>query len=196
MYFFISFWNGRVQGIFGFLGIVISRAWQLLSDMVYSLVAKNNLDGFGKNVKISRGFKYRFPRNILLGNNVTIGQNVVFSTELNTGKLIIQDDVIIGRNCKIDFSGNVIIKKGVLLSEGVLIQSHDHGIDPRSKPKGNKLEIGENVWVGINATILSNTYLIGDNSIIAAGSVVTKRVPSNSIVAGVPAKKIKDVFVD
>jgi acetyltransferase-like isoleucine patch superfamily enzyme len=52
--------------------------------------------------------------------------------------------------------------------------------------------IGNNVWIGSNSTILPGV-VIGDNSIIGAGSVVTKNVPSNVIVAGVPAKVIKKI---
>jgi acetyltransferase-like isoleucine patch superfamily enzyme len=50
--------------------------------------------------------------------------------------------------------------------------------------------IGEYVWIGANATILPGVE-IGDNAIIAAGAVVTKHVPENAVVAGVPAKVIK-----
>jgi hypothetical protein len=50
--------------------------------------------------------------------------------------------------------------------------------------------IAENVWIGANATILPGV-VIGDNAIIAAGAVVTKHVPENAVVAGVPAKVIK-----
>lgn len=52
--------------------------------------------------------------------------------------------------------------------------------------------MGKNVWVGSNSTILSGVT-IGDNAIIAAGAVVTKNVPANTVVGGVPARHIKDI---
>ncbi|MDE7192107.1 MAG: sugar O-acetyltransferase, partial [Clostridia bacterium] len=54
------------------------------------------------------------------------------------------------------------------------------------------VKIGNNVWIGAHATILSGVT-IGDNAIIAAGAVVTKDVPQNTVVAGVPAKIIKKI---
>ena len=51
--------------------------------------------------------------------------------------------------------------------------------------------IGENVWIGMNSIILSHVERIGDNAIISAGAVVTKEVPDNCIVAGIPAKIIQ-----
>src|SRR5690606_11750338 len=102
---------------------------------------------------------------------VIIGPNVKFSSELLAGRIIIEDNVIIGRNCEIDFSGDVVLEEGVVLSEGVVIQTHDHGFDPKGEPIGKSLRVGGNAWLGIYATVLSNTRLIGKNSILAAHSV-------------------------
>lgn len=55
--------------------------------------------------------------------------------------------------------------------------------------------IGNNVWIGGHSVIIGGVE-IGDNSIIASGSVVTKDVPENTIFAGNPAKKLKDIEVD
>lgn len=52
--------------------------------------------------------------------------------------------------------------------------------------------IGKNVWIGSNATVLQGVT-VGENSVVAAGAVVTKDVPANSIVGGVPAKLIKKI---
>ena len=52
--------------------------------------------------------------------------------------------------------------------------------------------LGKNVWIGSNSTILQGVT-IGDNSIVAAGAVVTKDVPANTIVGGVPAQTIKQI---
>ena len=57
------------------------------------------------------------------------------------------------------------------------------------------IEIGENVWIGSHATVLPGVR-IGRNAIIAAGAVVTKDVPENTIAAGIPAVPVKTVAVD
>ncbi|HME89694.1 MAG TPA: acyltransferase [Chthoniobacterales bacterium] len=61
---------------------------------------------------------------------------------------------------------------------------------PRPKLKTAPVQIGDNVWIGMNAVILKGVA-IGDNSVVAAGAVVTKSVPANTIVAGNPAVSVK-----
>ena len=101
------------------------------------------------------------------------------------------DDVTLTENCRIDFSGGVKIGKNSLISKNVITETHDHGFDPRNKPTSKQLVIGENVWIGMNTIILSHVERIGDNVIISVGAVVTKDVPDNCIVAGIPAKIIQ-----
>lgn len=187
------FWNYRIEGIPAFLFLMICRIFEKLLDRLTSYCVCKNLCSVGNNVAILHGFKYRYPNNIILGDNVTIGSNVIFSSELATGKIVVKDNVVIGRNCKIDFSGSVVIEEGVLLSEGVVIQTHDHGLDPRSEPIGKSLLIKKGAWLGIYSTVLSNTKVIGSNSILAANSVATKELDNGAIYAGIPAVKIKNV---
>ena len=104
--------------------------------------------------------------------------------------MIIEDNVTITFDVRIDFSGGVIIRKGCVISKNTIIETHDHGLDPHSDPIYKNLEIGENVWIGMNSMILSGVCRIGANSIIAAGSVVTKEVSANCIIGGVPAKSL------
>lgn len=89
--------------------------------------------------------------------------------------------IVIGRNC--DISANVIIISG----------SHEIGlIGERSAGKciGKDVIIKDNVWIGFGAKILPG-IIVEEGAIIGAGSVVTKNVPSNTIVAGNPAKIIR-----
>jgi len=187
-----GFWNFKLKGVVGSLLLIISRLYEYIIEFIRSYFIKNNLASCGTNVDIGIGFRYRNPSKITIGSNVKIGRDVVFTSELKEGFINIEDNVTIARNCKIDFSGGITLKKGTLLSENVVIQTHDHGLDPRNEPEGKKLLIQENVWVGLNTTILYNTNLIGENSVIAAGSLVTKQVDPNSIYAGIPAKFKKE----
>jgi acetyltransferase-like isoleucine patch superfamily enzyme len=83
-----------------------------------------------------------------------------------------------------------------VIAPGVRIIDHDHDTSPKNRRynvfPGKKIIIGSNVWIGYDATILKGVE-IGDGAIIAAGSVITKSVASNTIVGGVPAKLIKKI---
>lgn len=111
-----------------------------------------------------------------------------------TAKINIGKALHIGSNCLIDLSGTVAIGDRVTLSEGAKIFTHTHPVDDgtqdwRKNPvEFSKIEIGDDVWIGANAIILSSVEKIGNGAIIAAGSIVTKNVPSNVIVAGTPAR--------
>lgn len=83
-----------------------------------------------------------------------------------------------------------------MIGPNVTIVTLNHDINPESRinatPKSVK--IGKNVWIGADCTILPG-IMIGNNSVIGAGSVVTKDVPDNVVVAGNPAEIIKDIKI-
>ncbi|MCD8411718.1 acyltransferase [Tenacibaculum finnmarkense] len=186
-----SFWNFKIKGVIGAFLLIFSRLIEIVNTKIISFFIKRNFASFGSNVMIEKGFKYRNPLKIKIGSNVNIGKNVVFTSEIKSGYIIIEDNVNIGRNCKIDFSGGVIIKENTLLSEGVIIQSHDHGLNPKSKPIGCELIIHKNVWIGLEAMILYSAKHIGENAILGARALLTKPINEKEIFAGIPAKKIK-----
>ncbi len=106
----------------------------------------------------------------------------------------------IGKNVFINFDcvfldlGGITIDDGVLIAPKVSLLSEGHPIFPEQRhslvPK--PIHIKKNAWIGANATILHGVT-IGENSVVAAGSVVTKDVPDNVIVGGTPAKIIKEI---
>lgn len=81
-----------------------------------------------------------------------------------------------------------------MIGMNVAIATLNHGLDleTRNTTYPSPVVIGKNVWIGSNATILPGVT-IGDNSVVAAGAVVTKDVPENIVVAGVPAKFMKKI---
>lgn len=114
------------------------------------------------------------------GKNITIGKNVF----INSG-------------CHFQDQGGVTIENGCLIGAQVEFATINHGQDPAHRTDNHfaPIHLGKRVWIGSHATILPGVT-IGDNSIVAAGAVVTKEVPPNVIVAGVPARIIKSIESD
>lgn len=111
------------------------------------------------------------------GKNITIGKNVF----LNTG-------------CSFQDRGGINIGDGTMIGMNVTIATLNHGLplETRNTTYPSPVVIGEHVWIGSNATILPGVT-IGNNSVVAAGAVVTRDVPENTVVAGVPAKVVKEI---
>lgn len=111
----------------------------------------------------------------------------------------IGDDVFIGRNCCFQSEhGEIFIGSHVMFGPGVNIHGGNHDISLGTTPmkarektfgEDSPVIIGDDVWIGANAIILTGVS-IGNGAVVAAGSVVTKPVPTKAVVAGVPAKVI------
>lgn len=114
---------------------------------------------------------------------------------IRTAKFSFGEAIDINHGVEIDYSGGVTIGHCVWVSQNVLIETHEHVISTGSKKewsvKTYPLEIGDDAWIGANAIILPKVGKIGKGAIIGAGSIVTKAVPDNAIVAGNPARIIK-----
>lgn len=138
----------------------------------------------GPKSQIGKGLKFVHPWNIEIRNNCFIGNNIHLWSEKEESKLTIESNVEIARDCILDFSGGLTIQKSALISEGAIIYTHDHGYDPRSEPIAAPLVIGEGAWIGARAIILPSVRYIGANSIVGAGSIVTKDIPDDHIFVG------------
>ena len=106
------------------------------------------------------------------------------------------ENVFINACCKFQDQGGIVIGNGVLIGHNVTLATlnHDERPEYRQNIYPKPIKIGNNVWIGSNATILQGVT-IGNGAIIGANAVVTKDVPENTIVAGVPAKIIRKVEV-
>ena len=134
----------------------------------------------------------------LTGKSVdeTFGLFPPFSTDC--GKNIhVGKNVFINSGCCFQDQGGIFIGDGVLIGHNVVLATLNHDIDPqkRSDMFPAPIRIGNNVWIGAQATVLPGVT-IDDGAIIAAGAVVSRDVPANVIVGGVPAKIIKKIEVN
>lgn len=123
------------------------------------------------SVTVSQPFYSDFGKHITFGKDIFINQNVTF---VDLGGIMIEDQVLIG--------------------PGSRLITVNHLISPKNR-RGIKVEpirIKKNAWLGTNVTVLPGVT-VGENSIVAADSTVTKDVPDNVIVVGSPAKVIRKI---
>lgn len=145
--------------------------------------------------------RYHTPEELIALMGKLIGKNVDPSFRLfppfytDFGKNItIGRDVFINSGCHFQDQGGIEIGDGALIGHNVVLATIDHDLDPAQNRKNHyaPIRIGAHVWIGSNATILSGVS-IGEWSVIAAGAVVTRDVPPNVVVGGVPARIIKKI---
>lgn len=184
-------WNGKISGIPSSIVLAIFILFDKVSNYMFFRIHKGNFQSVGKGSFIFRGVTFRYPNLISIGDNCLINKRVDFVTELTDTQLVLGNNVSVSTDVTIDFTGGLKIGHNVTISRGVSLLTHDHGNNPRSVPKKKPLTIGSNVWLGIGVTVLQSVDYIGDNSIVAAGSLVTKNVEPNTIVGGNTAKLIR-----
>lgn len=105
------------------------------------------------------------------------------------GNVDISGDVLINTGCTFLDNEMITIKTGSMIGPNVTLTTVSHHTDPALRHGENILapiDIGENVWIGAGAVVLPGVT-IGDNSVIAANSVVKSDIPSNELWAGCPA---------
>lgn len=97
--------------------------------------------------------------------------------------------VFINMGCKFQDQGGIFIGDDALIGHNVVLATLNHAMSPQDRGTmiPAPIHIGKNVWIGSNATILPGVT-IGDGAIVAAGAVVTRDVPENTIVGGVPVR--------
>ena len=106
-------------------------------------------------------------------------------------------EVFINFGCTFLDQGGITIEDGVFIGPGAKILTEGHPEEPelRNTLHTEPVVIRRNAWIGAGAMILPG-ITIGENAIVAAGSVVTKDVPNNTVVAGVPAKVLRNIKTD
>ena len=117
------------------------------------------------------------PLHINYGKNTRIGKNV-----------------FINFDCVFLDLGGITIEDGVLIAPKVSLLSEGHSVSPNERQSlvPGHIHIMKNAWIGAGVTILPGVT-VGENAVVAAGAVVTKDVPANTVVGGIPAKHIKNI---
>lgn len=138
-----------------------------LREMFSELIGKEVGEGFGLFPPFYADY----------GQNITIGKNVF----INSG-------------CCFQDQGGIEIGDNALIGQQVVLATLNHDLLPEKRGSmiPAPIKIGNDVWIGAHATILSGVT-IGNGAVVAAGAVVTKDVPENAVVGGVPAKIIKKI---
>lgn len=127
--------------------------------------------------KVDEGFFLIPPFYTDFGENIRIGKNVFVNSA-----------------CTFMDRGGITLEEGALIGPKVNLITTNHPLDPAQR-RGTisyPIIIKKNAWIGANATILAG-ITVGENSVVTAGAVVTKDVPANTVVGGVPAKILRTI---
>lgn len=173
------------------------RNISLIDRLRTSYFSKTKKIKFGKNCVVKKNVEFTKTNNAIceFGNNVYLLDYVFIQLTMPEPKLIVGNDVVFGRNTII--ASKKLIKIGDYVRIGPFVQiiDHDHSyakdrLIMNQEAKIEEIVINEDVWIGSGAKILKGV-VIGEGAVIGANAVVTKDIPENAIVGGVPARIIK-----
>ena len=201
-----------LRGLFRLVTVVygynLHRKVLYLRDYLYSMWAVNMFEYAGKGVLLFPPITIVGPKHIRIGSMTNIGKHSAITAWNNYGSTDYCPTIVIGKDCNlgeynhISCINQITIGNGVLTGRWVTITDNNHGDNtisqldtrPTERPLSSKgaISIGDNVWIGDKATILSGVT-IGEGAIIAANSVVTQNIPQGCVAAGIPAKIIKTI---
>jgi acetyltransferase-like isoleucine patch superfamily enzyme len=144
--------------------------------------------GRGLELQIARRARVEFGRFVWIGDGTKI--------RCHEGVVEIGAKTVVGQECTISAYQRVRIGEQCVIADRAMFIDFDHGVVEVERPirlQGiykRDVEVGSNVWIGYGACVLRGVR-VGDNSIIGTNSVVTKDVPANAVVAGIPARVIR-----
>ena len=189
------FWSYAVKFILVIKGVKVGKNFYIEGTPYLKIRGLFSNVQIGDNVKIFGNIDLRNRENgkIIIGNDVEIDNDCRF-VAANNAVLEMKEKCFIGPYNIFNAGEDLILGSYTISGGFVHIQSSNHGIAKDQKiwlqqHTYGKINIGEDVWLGANCTILKGIS-IGNGAIIAAKAVVTKDVKAYSIVAGIPAKEI------
>lgn len=131
----------------------------------------------------------------IIGSKIDESTTVFAPFYTNFGKFTsIGKNVFINHACSFLDMGGITLEDEVLIGPRVNIITENHPLDPNDRRAliTKPVTIKRNAWIGAGATILPGVT-VGENAVVAAGAVVSKDVPDNTVVAGIPARVIKSI---
>jgi acetyltransferase-like isoleucine patch superfamily enzyme len=160
------------------------------------------IDGVNRTLKLSQQLnnavttdEIRQHLSNITGRPIDPGTSLFTPFYVNLGLFTqIGKNVVINHACSFLDLGGIIIEDDVLIGPRVNITTEYHPLKPEERKilKAKQVVIKRNAWIGAGATILPGVT-IGENAVVAAGAVVSKDVPANTVVGGIPAKVIKTI---
>jgi acetyltransferase-like isoleucine patch superfamily enzyme len=150
----------------------------------------NGLVFFGRGLELEIAAKGRvdFGRFVWIGDGTKI--------RCHEGRVEIGDKTVMGQECTISAYQHVRIGEQCVIADRAMFIDFDHGVVEVERPIRQQgiykrdVVVGSNVWIGYGACVLRGVS-VGDNAIVGTNSVVTKDVPANAVVAGIPARIIR-----
>jgi acetyltransferase-like isoleucine patch superfamily enzyme len=139
-------------------------------------------------IQIAKRGEVRFGRLVWIGDGAKI--------RCHEGEVIIGAKTVLGQECTISAYQHVRIGEQCVIADRAMFIDFDHGVVDVERPirvQGiykRDVDVGSNVWIGYGACILRGVR-VGDNSIIGTNAVVTRDVPANAVVGGIPAKVLR-----
>ncbi|MGE5282581.1 MAG: acyltransferase [Chloroflexota bacterium] len=144
--------------------------------------------GRGLELEVARGARVEFGRFVWLGDGTKV--------RCHEGVVEIGAKTVMGQECTISAYQRVRIGEQCVIADRAMFIDFDHGVVEVERPIRSQgiykrdVEVGSNVWIGYGACILRGVR-VGDNAIVGTNSVVTRDVPANAVVAGIPARVIR-----
>lgn len=189
----------RNKDIFFKLFILIQKLIAKLFTYYYTVKYSMFIFSYGKN-RIDKGFKvkpFAFRNTVIrikLSGENKIGSNTLIQ---GSGFFALGKRSFCGEMCVFGCNESIIIGEDVMIAQCVTIRDTDHNFSDHTIPMSKQgistapVLIEDNVWIGHGAIILKGVT-IGSGSIVAAGAVVNSDIPPNTIVGGIPARKISE----
>ena len=184
------------------------RFWRYkLLGSAFTALNRNKFKYMGRDVFLSSDLILRGPEFIDIGENSSVGPRCTLTvwdvgTKISSVSLSIGRNTSIGEGAHITAANRITIGNDVLFGKYVTVSDNNHGattlaaieVPPSRRALVGKgpVVIEDNVWIGDKATILSGVT-IGKGAIVAANSVVLEDVPTATVVAGIPAKSVKQM---
>ncbi len=170
--------------------------------LIVLLARRKFLSSYGRRLKLD-GLAFIAPRVVLQigrGGRIELGRWswIGHGTKLrcHEGVVSIGAKTVLGQECTISAYQHVSIGRECVIADRVMLIDFDHGtveVDRPIRLQGiykRDVRVGHNVWIGYGACILRGVT-VGDNAVIGTNSVVTKDVPANAVVGGVPARLLR-----